>query len=219
MEKFFSETRHLKEKHPRVHLLIVVLVICFSVSIGMLIRDVPHTSFGHSLSVFRDILAINLATAGLFISVLSYSAYRILSIRLEQKTADFFRNKEDFLFARLFSSISFTHYIEYELSKNFDYLEVAILQAKKAHSFSRHLDSHDLDNLELQIDVLNNLCYYLASRGKKEDRDTALEYANVINKNIPLFPEKEDVLWLDTVTFARKVYSKETQKTLFTDQE
>lgn len=214
MEKLIKDTEKIKKEFPAIHVLIIVLslaVVFLAGSFIMEIIDTPQRDID-KLEFFIDLLFINLTVAGVFISVLSYSAYRFLHYKLEQKTESFFADKEDFLNAKSYSTISYSHFVNYEICPDQNnkklYLDEAINMATSAYKRVRSLDQNKHINLQLTGDILNNLGYYLAERGAQDDKEMTLKYASFLEKNLALFPERGGNYWVDTIKHIKKKYKQ-----------
>ncbi len=197
-----------------MHVLIIVLSLAVVFLAGFFVMEVmgaPQKDID-KLRFFIDLLLINLTVAGVFIGVLSYSAYRFLHYKLEQKTENFFADKENFLNAKSYSTISYSHFANYEICPDHDnkklYLEEAINMATSAYKRVRTLDKKKHKNLQLTGDILNNLGYYLAERGNLEDKKMALKYVEFLEENLALFPERGGNYWVDTIKHIKKKYGQ-----------
>jgi hypothetical protein len=204
----------IKTEYPILHILLILLTLAVVFLAGVCIVEVvgARNTDMEPLNVFIDLLYINLTVAAVLISVLSYCAYKFLGHQLEKKTEAFFADKESLLFGQSFSSISFAHFSHYETSKDGNHLDLAINMASKAFARVKTLDMSKTENLKLYCDVINNLSYYYAEKGDINNRTVALKYADILESNLHLFPEKNPEIWVDTVRFIRRKYNEEAIK-------
>ena len=87
-----------------------------------------------------------------------------------------------------------------------EYLKAAINITKRAHSHARILNEKDPKNEVLKCEILNNLVYYLAVQGNKEDREIAMQGAEFVKKRIEKYPKKSKA-WQHTYDYINAVYA------------
>ncbi len=210
MKKTIEGVGIIKKEYPLLHILMIILTIVVVFQTGCLAVKVFETppSDISQVDFFIDLLTITLTVAAVLISVLSYSAYKLLAHKLEQKTDQFFEYKNNFIQAKSFSTISYLHFTNYEIGgKNIGYLNQAINMATTAFKKVRMLDMDKHENLELMGDIVNNLGYYLAERGDSSDRELTLKYAEFLEENLALFPERGGDYWLDTIRYIKEKFA------------
>jgi len=153
-----------------------------------------------------DVLTIVLAVAGVVIAAVGYLTYRLASERIERRAvaevrAETLKNK-----ARLLTYIGYVYWVDFECTKDARYIEQAIDLTKGAHDVcARELDERERENELLIGAIRNNLAYYLAKRGRPEDRSLSRGYAEYIHSRSQNFPEQRED-WEDTYRFVLQVY-------------
>jgi len=157
-------------------------------------------------TLFRDVLTIVLAIAGVVIAAVGYLVYRLASERIERRalgevTIETLRST-----ARLLTYIGYVYWVDFEYTGEARYREQAIDLTRRAHNtYARKLDERERENELLIGAIRNNLAYYLANRGGSEDRNLARGYAEYIHARSQNFPEEKEE-WEETYSFVLQVY-------------
>lgn len=152
--------------------------------------------------MFRDLLTLVLAIATLFISISGVLIYGLLSRQL--KIAASREAREEMLKERAYSlaAIGYSYWHNYRISKNPEYLKLAIALTERALSECHKLKKEDE---ALTCMIKNNLAYYYAEDGRPEYRQKALEYAKYIYDRIDKYPSAK-AQWLDTYNYVHQRY-------------
>ena len=197
------------EKGLKTNLLMVVLF-----AIGLLI-GYSFWLFGRSFSipesiqyeVFRDLLIVILSIAGIAIAVMTYGAYRVLSMEVENRI----RQSQLNSVTTVLTEVGWTCWNTYEADKTKDiHLENAIALTDYAfHKYGIKLDETKKENVILLCTVKTDLAYYLAERcalGKEQesDKDLALKYAQYAYDRRDILPRREAGEVVDNYLFVQK---------------
>ena len=94
------------------------------------------------------------------------------------------------------------------VTKDSNYLDVAIGLTERALEFYYQLPSRETEDRETQRSfclIRNNLAYYFALRKRPEDKDLAREYADYIRERTSDFAE-DRANWLETYGFVKSQY-------------
>jgi len=150
--------------------------------------------------IFRDLLTLVLAIATLFISISGVLIYGLLSRQLKMAASR--EAREEMLKERAYSlaAIGYSYWHNYRISKNPEYLELAIELTERALSVCHKLKK---ENEALTCMIKNNLAYYYAEDGRPEYRQKALEYAKYIYDRIDKYPLMKRH-WLDTYNYVHQ---------------
>lgn len=200
-----------------VLLLVFLIVTLVFASIGLW-RD-PRAP-----ELFRDLLTIILAIAGIGIAAGGGLVYMIINASMRRSAEEFHRemrlNVEQFreevrsaVNEERLRSMALSHmssgygwWRSYKETSEVAHREEAIRETEYAYSsYAIHLDEKEADNQLVICAIENNLAYYYAERQRPEDRDLAREYAEYIRKKIPAHPH-EKVTWEDTYKFVLQQY-------------
>ncbi len=157
-------------------------------------------------TLFRDVLTIVLAIAGVVIAAVGYLVYRLASERIERRALREVSIEMQKSTARLLTYIGYVYWVDFDCTGETRYREQAIDLTRRAHDrYARELDERERENQLLIGAIRNNLAYYLAHRGKPEDRNLARGYAEYIHSISQNFPEEREE-WEDTYKFVLQVY-------------
>lgn len=215
---------HIKSEHP---FLIVVLCVLLALISGLFLGG--YVNSGGSLKVvdasdiYFNVLSVTLSIIAIFVSILGFATYKTLEMKFEhlfqEKTNEVilkyervceekqkeYEERNRYWLAKLNSDLSVGHYNLYEVdsSKNIINLNLAIKKIDKAYNYMEMLDENSDENKKLKGEVLNNYAYYLAVRGGDGDLKKVRKFVYFLESILPLFPEIDDSLWLDTISFAR----------------
>ena len=86
----------------------------------------------------------------------------------------------------------------------------AIFITERAYEKVQMLDVSDRRNEKLKCQIMNNLGYYLTTRGEEKDREFSKRCAYYIMKRIAEFPDKRED-WQDTFDQIIKKYGPANQ--------
>lgn len=159
------------------------------------------------------------------VAIFAGGAYSVLSRQLQaenqQETQQTIKKAEGKIegkmvgkHAWLFLVAGKTFWDVYERSgrQNKDYLELAISLTNIAYEGEteeklRKMAEEDPEIQVMYCDILNDLAYYYAERGKSEDRIKALAFCEHIKDKIKEFP-LAGADWQDTYEFVKQKYNK-----------
>ncbi len=188
-------------------LIIVVLVGAFS-SLCIYIYKFAVTSYkiADRYELFRDLLTVVLAIAGLAIAAGGYLAFRVLSINIQKQALSAAETEMLRSSASSFIHIGYNQWVLYKNKKNKIYLEQAIDATERAYkAYASKLNEHERENELIVCRIRNNLAYYYAEKQSPTDKKIARDYAKYIYERIQKFPEfRED--WEDTYNFVQIKY-------------
>jgi hypothetical protein len=87
-------------------------------------------------------------------------------------------------------------------------LEYAISFVKRAYEeyYEKIVDKDNWENEKLVCKIRNNLGYYLAERGRGEDKQLAIECSDYVNENLIKYPSFASD-YQDTIDFIKSKYS------------
>lgn len=163
--------------------------------------------------LFRDLLTIILAVAGVSIAAGGYLVYRVLEGIVERRAESKYsemRSADEAQRLRSTASIDiqagYTYWLFYQNTGNTAFRESAIQRTERA--YFRHavnLDEEVRANQLVLCIIKNNLAYYYAERHRRKDRKISRDYAEYIYNKISIFPDKRDT-WEDTYNFVMSRY-------------
>jgi hypothetical protein len=193
------------------HYILIISLIAILIHVGYNIMGKYEISDGYEL--FRDILTIILTILGLAIAALGYGIYQFILHSVERKSEKWAIEFQDKMDIRYKSFLLYTtslidlnsghsFWLEYEAKKDSTLLNHAILLTKNAYSHVQKLDTHKKRHELLKCQILNNLTYYLAERGKEGDIDLAEQYTKFFMGRIQKYPMLASN-WKNTDTFIR----------------
>lgn len=163
--------------------------------------------------LFRDLLTIILAIAGIGIAAAGGLVYMFIDASVKRTTQDIKKEVMSAVDTARLRSMCLSHlssgyswWTSYQRSTASSDLEEAIRETEFAYSsYAIHLDEKQSDNQLIICAVRNNLAYYYAERQRPEDRNLAREYAEYIRKKIPTHPLKR-VTWEHTYNYVLQRY-------------
>lgn len=176
---------------------------------------------------FRDIGSVRLDFAGryweivatiavLFVAIIAASGlgiFCILSTRIQKQATSAAQTEMLKTTTALQSDIGWSYWINYQITKDPQCLDMAIQLAQAALTKADDLDKRQPEN-ELNIcNFNNNLAYYLAERQRPEDKEVARAYAKYIYERLSKFPEKDHKAWVDTYKFVLKRFPEKEKNT------
>jgi len=173
----------------------------------------PAYEIADKYEVFRDLLTIILAIAGVSIAAGGYLGYRYVSAvfrrdvdsAIEQARA-LARMDTHRVNAYVFASTGYAFWHTYDAMKQASFLEEAIRFTETAYTHhAAKLDEQQPENQRLICDIRNNLGYYLAERKKPEDKALARDCAEYIIRKIPTYPDASQT-WQGTYNFIMQQY-------------
>ena len=173
----------------------------------------PDYEIADKYEVFRDLLTIILAIAGVSIAAGGYLGYRVVSVLFQrqidaaiERARALARTDTHQVNAYVFATTGYAFWRTYAATEQISFLEEAIRFTEMA--YTRHaarLDERQPENQRLICDIRNNLGYYLAARKKPEDRALARYCAEYIANKITAHPDVADT-WQDTYDFIMQQY-------------
>ena len=157
--------------------------------------------------VLRDVLQIVLAVAAVAIAALGYLIYRIVVQSLQIRAEKEIGSERRRITAKLYTYLGLLRWTDFERITPSDprYREDAIEVTERAHEYASALDERDPRNERTIATVRNNLAWYLADRGRPQDRDKARGYAQYIHLRSQNFPEEREE-WERTYEKVMQVY-------------
>lgn len=213
-----EEKRTWMEKirdRPKGKVVRVVFVALYIILLIFLIGSYITTEdsqIADKYGIFKDILTIILAIAGVAIAALGYVIYLFMLEQAQtsldkwekqvesrmkewekQVNSSIKKREEEFLdytTSMLFTNIGYIYWMNYGITRDKKQLGDAIGITERAYERLRTLDEKEPRNEVLKCEVMNNLGYYLAERKKPEDREFARECAEFIKKRIGKYPKK-----------------------------
>ena len=150
---------------------------------------------------FRDILFINLSIMAVLFAAIVFWIHLFIIESVKNAVEKPLEERD----------VSFSHYIQgltllnngyscwltYVTTGDEKLLDAAIAQTELAYYHVEMLTDENSDYILIKCQTRNNLGYYLAARGKFEDKAEAIAYANYIKKRIGNYPEHRTD-WLET---------------------
>lgn len=107
----------------------------------------------------------------------------------------------------MYAGIGWSYWQRYEQTKNPEYLELAIDMTQRALTIHvPHLDKHNPMDEEIICDIRNAIAWYLAARGKPEDKVLALACIEYLRQRMAKY-EKHRKAWEDTCRFVSERYT------------
>lgn len=179
--------------------------VCSFLKHGGQITD-KYEVFRDVLIIVLTVLIIGLTIISIVIGVFAYLTYRYASSWIERRVKEVAETERHYSSAYILTTSGYVYWLDYTKTKDNEYLEKAINLTERAYSeHSSHLDIQERKNQRLICVIRNNLGYYLAERGKKEDREFACECAEYIRSKIIDFPEVKG-RFADTIAFIKQRY-------------
>jgi len=229
---------------------VIILVIVSVVYTGVIFfvsDSFPHPFFWggkhrmvNQYEVFRDLLAIVLTLAGLFIALLGAGVYRLIYGRLDAKAIECFASLDakakehrasldatvkkkideevNYAISTLFLELSYDYWRAYEVGGKFqrdktNELERAIEQSKKALARTERLDTKQKRFLGALCLAKNNLAYHLAARNWTKDTEKAISLAKYGYDRVGDFDFEMTSYWMETYGFVLIRMGTEEQQT------
>lgn len=157
----------------------------------------------------NEIVAIIGIIVGIIITVYAGMVYMILLGKIQNAARSEVEKEKYRMGANMLVDIGFTHWGDYLISKNSQYLEHAIRLTERAYSdYGIHLDESDLKNDLLVCQIKNNLAYYYAERLKIEDGAKARQYAEDILAKSHKFETLKRNEMIDTYKYVQRQFPK-----------
>lgn len=160
--------------------------------------------------LFKDLLVLILAIAGIVITIMGYGAYRILERHIEDYAREVMN--EVYLRAQA-SAITHLGFIFWRIYKSdqrkmFN-LNHAIELTKHAYRYTQDLSEKKTENKRLMCTVRSDLAHYLAEycrrgQGSEVDRIVALDYAEYVFRRKTLFTGSDLEEIIDTYHFVQQ---------------
>lgn len=191
---------------------VVVLILIFLI-VTLVFASIGLWKGGEDADIFRDLLTIILAIAGVGIAAGGYLVYRVLEGIIERRAEHIYSDMRLADEAERFRSMAgerihsgYTYWLFYKNTNQFSFLEQAITETERAYSrYAVNLDEGERPNQLVICAIRNNLAYYYAERQRPEDKKLARDYAEYINNKISIFPESRET-WEDTYNFVLERY-------------
>lgn len=168
---------------------------------------------------FKDILIINLSIMAVFFAAIVFWIQLYIKenvensinenlknhIKKDVKNPSVNRDKENsrYLLGSAILNDGYTIWLTYDATKKKEVLDAAIDQTRVAFTFITDLEDTDdtyLKYARAKCETKNNLGYYLAARGKFEDKAEAITCAQYIKNKLEVFPE-DYAEWMDTYNY------------------
>ena len=164
---------------------------------------IPYQILGRYL---MDILSSILVIAG--VAAVVYGICRYISARvvshIESSVESILKKRENEIIkygsGSLFLNLGYNTWVTFKDTGETAHMETAISLTEHAYSIVSELDERETRNELLKCEIMNNLGYYLAERGKPEDREFARDCAQYIRDKIQKHPKRR-TLWQHTYDF------------------
>jgi hypothetical protein len=189
-------------------LIIIVFVLILGVFAGFFVNSIVATRIAapQPYDIFKEVLYTTLTIITLLITVLGLLVYQTVRYRLLEETSLEAEEISSYLFAHIYTPISYLHWFNWRSTEDSRNLDSAIEFAQKAFErYERFIDEYDPKSILLVCFIRNNWGYFLAERGREEDRELALSSAEYLRENLYRFPERA-VTWRDTINFIESRY-------------
>lgn len=158
---------------------------------------------------FKDLFNITWVVIVAAISLYGYIVYRFLSERIRGQARSEAENEKCKMGAHMLLEVGFIYWADYKISKNNEYLNLAIRITEKAYDdYGSHLD--DSENELLICNLKNNLAYYYAARTpiRLEDGVKARQYAKyILNESHEFEVSKRDEM-INTYQYVQQRFPK-----------
>ena len=202
-----KSSRELSQILLDIVLPIVIIFLVVSAGFYLFSRSKAIAEIAYTHTILRDVLQIVLAVVAVAIAVLGYAIYQIVAQRLRIYAEEEIGSERRRTTAQLYTYVGFLRCTDFESStpRNPGLLEDAIEATERAHIYASELDQRDPRNEQIVGTVRNNLAWYLARRGRIEDRGRAQGYAEYIHLRSGRFPEEREE-WEHTYREVMRVY-------------
>lgn len=165
----------------------------------------PHRNV-NQYELFRDLLVIILALAGLAIAFIGLVVYELISKGLETKVEKKVAGEVNYAISTIFLELSYDYWRAYEIGGKFqrdktNELERAIEKSKKALTRAERLDTKQkIFEFTLCL-AKNNLAYHLAARNRTKDTEKAISLAKYAYDRAGDFDFEKTCHWMETYGF------------------
>jgi len=202
-----KSSRKLSQILLDIVLPIVIIFLVVSAGFYLFSRSKAIAEIANTHTVLRDVLQIVLGVAAVAIAVLGYAIYQIVAQRLRIYAEEEIGSERRRTTAQLYTYVGFLRSTDFESStpRNPGLLEDAIEATERAHIYASELDQRDPKNERILGTVRNNLAWYLARRGRTQDRGRARGYAEYLHLRSGRFPEEREE-WEHTYKQVMRVY-------------
>ena len=204
---------------PRyVILLYFLMIILMATLILVGFHIIGKYEIREGYELFRDILAVVLTIAGIAIAVLGYGIYESVLKHAENIIKEKKKEFISFSTALLFLNMGYFHWQHYKIDYKLEEKEenkqnayalhhrkLAIDLTEDAYKLIQQLNIDDLKYEELKCQIMNNLGYYLTTRGEEKDRELSIRCAYYIRERIDKFPDRRNE-WQDTFDYITQKY-------------
>ena len=150
---------------------------------------------------FKDILIINLTIIGVIFAAIVFWIHVFITERIKNDIEKSLKERDvffsDYVQGIALLNDSYILWLTYESTEEKKFLNAAIEHAVLAFKHAELITEENDDYILIKCQIRNNLGYYLAVRGDKDDKEFAIECADFIKKRVKHYPEKETA-WLDT---------------------
>lgn len=182
-------------------------VVCVAIFIIPLLNSyiILH-QIAERYEIFKELFTFILAITG--VVAVGYGIYRYISKRfvshIESSVESSLKKEEkeivNYGSGSLFLNLGYNTWQTYKVTRESEHLETAVFLTEKAYSIVSELDERETRNELLKCEIMNNLGYYLAERGRGEDREFARDCAQFIRNKIQKYPDKR-ASWQDTYDY------------------
>lgn len=194
-------------------LLVILVFLGFGLLLGYAYWSVSRTfTIPETIKyeVFKDLLAIILSIATIFIAVVGYGVYRILEKNIEDLAKKLMDQTYLRALATTIMRLGYTFWESYEADRRRNInLKHAIELTNHANEHVVNLDETKKENQRLICKVRNNLAYYLAELcrlgiGTDVDRNLALDHAEYVFGKKEIFAGEELEQIIHTYNYVRQ---------------
>lgn len=136
----------------------------------------------------KEILGISLTIIAVAVALYNFLVYSILKHNIQTQAKSVVEQEKHKIGAYMHIDVGFAHWVDYEISDNKKFLELAIILTERGYNeYCSHLDESDSESEQLICQTKNNLAYYYAARRRLEDGAIARQYAEDILNKLHLF--------------------------------
>ena len=204
----------MEKETKKIVLTTIVCIVVVFVAIVVAFFLIDYLLKGYILEedakyeFFRDILIINLSIIAVIFGTIVFWIQLYIVEKVENHVVN--RVKEplehqdfeylDYIQGTTLLDNGYILWLNYKATQKIDLLNAAIEQTKIAYTNIKKLDDENPRYVLAKCQTKNNLGYYLAARGKPEDKEYAIKCAEFINTKLDDFLEYQ-ASWMHTYKY------------------